>query len=240
MSTPASIRFWNPGAQYPGQIASRYGSTGTETIGGGHKIAVFDDPVKGAAAQFGLLGSDGYIGRPIGTAIGKWSGGNNVDAYLGQIRAAGIDPNTPLTREFLSGPQGITLARTMAQHEAGQPYPMTDAQWRTAQETAFGPAGPTDPGYVPPSYDPAAPSVANGNAPAVPQSPGSGGTLEDIIASLGGTGQANDGPTGGDALAGLMKSLGESDMAPMEFARPRPVDVSHLRQAILRRARGLG
>lgn len=232
MSTPASIRFWNPGAQYPGPIASRFGSTGAATIGGGHKIAVFDDPVKGAAAQFGLLGSEGYIGRPIGAAISKWSGGNSVDAYLGQLKAAGIDPNAPLTQELLSSPQGITLARAMAQHEAGQPYPLSDEQWRAAQSMAFGESGPTDPGYVPPDYDPAAPSVANGNA-----APATDGKLDDMIASLFG----NDGgqaPAQKSGAEQALEALG--DLPPAQFAqitgKPKPVDVSHLREAILRRA----
>ena len=61
---PASIRYNNPGAQYPGPSARRFGSVGTEIIGGGHKIAVFDDPVKGAAAQFDLL-NRGYAGMTL-------------------------------------------------------------------------------------------------------------------------------------------------------------------------------
>ena len=65
---PASLRYNNPGAQYPGPSARRFGSVGTETIGGGHKIAVFDDPVNGAAAQFDLL-LRSYAGLPSSPAL---------------------------------------------------------------------------------------------------------------------------------------------------------------------------
>ena len=50
-STPASICYNNPGAMYPGPSATRFGSTGFEVIGGGHRIATFDNPVNGAAAE---------------------------------------------------------------------------------------------------------------------------------------------------------------------------------------------
>jgi hypothetical protein len=60
---PASIRYNNPGAQYPGASASAFGSTGFGIIGGGHKIARFDDPESGAAAQFDLLNRR-YAGMP--------------------------------------------------------------------------------------------------------------------------------------------------------------------------------
>lgn len=53
---PASIRNNNPGAMYPGPSAKKFGSKRFETLkshDGTHKIACFDDPVHGAAAQFG-------------------------------------------------------------------------------------------------------------------------------------------------------------------------------------------
>lgn len=43
--TSASIRYNNPGAMWPGPSSQRFGANGYETIGGGNKIAVFDDPV---------------------------------------------------------------------------------------------------------------------------------------------------------------------------------------------------
>jgi len=52
---PASIRYNNPGAQYPSARAAAFGQTGYGIIGGGHKIARFPSPVNGAAANFDLL-----------------------------------------------------------------------------------------------------------------------------------------------------------------------------------------
>lgn len=134
---PASLRYNNPGAMYPGPSSRKFGSTATETIGGGHKIAVFDDPVKGAAAQFDLL-SRAYAGLPLSQAIAKWSGGNSSPAYTAQIaKVLGIDPNTVLSAEFLADPaKAVPLARTMAQWEAGRPYPLTDEQWAAAHSMA--------------------------------------------------------------------------------------------------------
>lgn len=142
---PASIRYNNPGAQYPGPSANTFGSTGTQTIGGGHKIATFASPEEGAAAQFDLLNRN-YTGRTVADAVTKWSGGNNVPAYLASVEKAGIPRNTVITPEFLRSPQGIQFAQAMAQHEAGRPYPMTPQQWQAAQSRAFAdPAGqPTD------------------------------------------------------------------------------------------------
>lgn len=136
---PASIRYNNPGAQYPGPSAKRFGSTGTEIIGGGHKIAVFDDPVKGAAAQFDLL-SRAYAGMSLQDAIRKWSGGNSSDAYAQHIsRATGIPLDGLLTRELLSDPtKAIPLAKTAADWEAGGNYPMSGEQWSQAFQMAQG------------------------------------------------------------------------------------------------------
>lgn len=136
---PASIRYNNPGAQYPGPSARRFGSIGTETIGGGHKIAVFPDAVSGAAAQFDLF-ANRYTGIPLRSAIRKWSGGNSPGTYLKVIeRETGLKPNTVLTREHLQDPKiAIPLAKAMSVQEAGRPYPMPDAAWQAAHAKAFG------------------------------------------------------------------------------------------------------
>lgn len=142
---PASVRYNNPGAQYPGKSASTYGSTGYGVIGGGHKIAQFPDAESGASAHFDLL-NRGYTGRSVKDAIAKWSGGNSPDAYVNHIyNQTGISPDTVITPEFLRDPKtGIPFARAMAQWEAGKPYPMTDAQWATAHSRAFGPTSPNE------------------------------------------------------------------------------------------------
>jgi hypothetical protein len=137
--TAASVRYNNPGAQYPGRIANMFGSTGTETIGGGHKIAVFDDPVNGAAAQFYLLmSSSNYAGKSLSSAISTWSGGNNVQTYLNVIqRESGLTGSTMLDQAFLNDPNKmISLAKAMAVQESGGKYPMTDAQWQAGYDLA--------------------------------------------------------------------------------------------------------
>lgn len=135
--TPASIRYNNPGAQYPGPTAKQFGSTDFGIIGGGHKIARFNTPEEGAAAQFGLL-SRVYAGMPLSAAITKWSDGNSSPQYVASVaRATGLSPDTPITPALLQSPQGVSLAKAMARQEAGRDFPMTDEQWMRAQGLAF-------------------------------------------------------------------------------------------------------
>lgn len=146
---PASIRNKNPGAQYPGKTARRFGALRTNTIGGGHLIAEFPDHVSGGAALFALL-AQGYAGLTLRAAITKWSGGNHVSAYLETIkRRTGLPPDHTLSHEFLRDPdQAIPLAQAMAAHEAGQDYPMTDAEWLRAHTLAFGATAETVPPWL--------------------------------------------------------------------------------------------
>lgn len=136
---PASVRYNNPGAMYPGPSSKKYGAVETKVIGGGHKIAVFPDAVSGAAAQFDLL-SDKYTGRTLEDAISKWSGGNSVGTYLKVIeRETGLTPDTTLTKEMVADPRiAIPIAKAMAVQEAGKAYPMDDAQWAAAHQRFAG------------------------------------------------------------------------------------------------------
>lgn len=138
---PASIRNNNPGAMWPGPVASQAGATGFEQLhdSQGNKIATFDDPVKGAAAQFQLLAKN-YAGLPLNKAIARWSGGNSSSDYANSVaKAIGVDPNAPLTVNLLSNPDtAIPLAKAMAKYEAGKPFPLTDDQWRQAHQSVFG------------------------------------------------------------------------------------------------------
>jgi len=135
---PASIRNNNPGAQWPGPVASQFGSVGAEDLKGGNKIAAFDSPVKGGAAHFALLAQK-YNGMPLAAAINKWSGGNSSAPYAQFVAGrTGLDPRTPITHELLQSPKGIQLAKAMADWEAGGRYPMTDQQWNEAHRLAFG------------------------------------------------------------------------------------------------------
>lgn len=135
---PASVRYNNPGAQYPGPSARKHGTIGTKTIGGGHLIAVFDDAIDGAAALFDLM-DRGYTGRTVRAAIAKWSGGNHVSSYLAVLERRGqIDPDTMITKAKLRDPEwGVRFAKAMAWHEAGEDYPLSDDDWRRAHAQAF-------------------------------------------------------------------------------------------------------
>lgn len=133
-SAPASIRHNNPGAMWPGPSAQKFGAVGSETLkdGQGNKIATFPTPEAGGAAQFDLLGRS-YKGMTVKSAIAKWSGGNNVDSYLGSLKQSGIDPNTVINDDTLHDASFmIPFAKGMAKHEAGKDFPMTDDQWNSA------------------------------------------------------------------------------------------------------------
>jgi len=137
-SQPASIRSNNPGAMYAGSSSKKFGATREDTIGGGHKIAVFPDAESGAAAQFDLL-DRGYTGMTVASAIKKWSGGNHVESYLSVIeKSTGLTSDTKLTKEMLRDPEiAIPLAKAMARHEAGKDFPLDEDGWNTAHQRAF-------------------------------------------------------------------------------------------------------
>lgn len=172
----AAIRFNNPGAMYPGPSSRRYGSTGHEIIAGGHKIATFDDPVQGGAAQFHLLAnSPDYIGRPVRDVIRTWSGGNNSDAYTKFVSdRTGLSPDAVLTPEMMANPSvAIPFAAAKARWETGKDYPMTDAQWREAHRLGLGSRMSSEDGAYHPAYPPWEVSGAD-SARSTP----SGGTAE--------------------------------------------------------------
>lgn len=141
-SVPASIRNANPGAMYPGKSAKKFGSRSYEVLrskDGEHLIATFPSPVQGAAAQFDLLGSKAYVGMTVRDAITKWCGGYYVSTYLTVLQQeTGVHAETKLTRDMVMDPRiAIPLCKAMALQEAGQPFPMSDAEWATAHALAF-------------------------------------------------------------------------------------------------------
>jgi hypothetical protein len=139
---PAAIRYKNPGAQWPGPRATKWGSTHYVTLndGQGNKIAVFPTFVQGAAAQFDLWASN-YTGMTLKAAIAKWSGHNSPAQYVAFLeKNTGISINTKVTRALLASPAGWKLLKAQSRWEAGQPIPMTDAEWQLAQAKLFGPA----------------------------------------------------------------------------------------------------
>jgi len=139
---PAAIRYKNPGAMWPGPRATKWGSTSFVTLndGQGNKIAVFPSFVQGAAAQFDLWASN-YTGMTLKAAIDKWSGHNSSKEYVAFLeKNTGINVNTKVTRALLASPAGWKLLKAQSRWEAGQPIPMTDAEWQLAQTKVFGPA----------------------------------------------------------------------------------------------------
>jgi len=136
-SIPASIRFNNPGAQYPAEWAKAFSMDGYGIIGGGHLIAHFPDAVAGAAANMFLL-KKSYAGMTIGAAGTKWTGGNSSGG-------PGYAPNKLLTQEILNDPSFmIPFMKAIAEREAGRKSPLTDDQWTRAfkayQTGKFSPA----------------------------------------------------------------------------------------------------
>jgi hypothetical protein len=164
-TVPAAIQFMNPGAMWPGAIATKWGSTkwqyladGTGQGGGGkgNKIAIFDNWVDGIAAQMDLWRtSKNYRGKTLKAAIAIWSGGNNVPSYLTYLKARvpGLTDNTVMDDVFWRGPMAIPFLKAQAGHEAGKPIPASQADYIEAQRRVMAeqatadmvPAVPTKP-----------------------------------------------------------------------------------------------
>lgn len=146
---PAAIRHKNPGAMWPGAIATKWGSkkwvylndgTGQGGNGKGNKIATFDNWVDGICAQLDLWRtSKNYKNKRFADAIRIWSGGNNVLAYLRYVKARipGMDENTIMDDAFWKGPLGLKFLQVQAGHEAGKPIPAPAGDWAEAQRRVF-------------------------------------------------------------------------------------------------------
>lgn len=96
------------------------------------------DPVKNEASRFALLAQK-YSGKPLGVAVSDWKKGEGGAPYEQFITGrTGLDPSTPITPELLKSPQGIALAKAMADWDAGGRAPITGQQMLQAQQMAFG------------------------------------------------------------------------------------------------------
>lgn len=143
---PASIRYNNPGAMWGGSaLAKKWGATKTvglnDGLGQGNNIAVFPTKVRGAAAQFDLWHTSGYYhNKTLLAAITKWSGGNWVPSYTKFLRdrVPGLTNSTVMSDAYMASEDGIKFVKAQAWHEAGKPYPMSDAEWREAQKLVHG------------------------------------------------------------------------------------------------------
>lgn len=149
---PASIRYNNPGAMWGGNFVSRkWGEMSNVELNDGkgqnNHIAGFPTPIQGACAQIDLWRTPRYHDKPFSEAIKIWSGGNSVDQYIHFVtsRVLGMTPETPITDDFLASDMGIAFLKAQAWHEAGQPYPMNDNQWREAQSRVFQKTFPKQP-----------------------------------------------------------------------------------------------
>lgn len=169
---PASLRYNNPGAQWPGPSARKFGSVGYVTLndGQGNKIAIFDTFEQGAAAQFDLLYRK-YAGKPLTRLLTIWSGGNHSAAYTRSVAGEmGIRPDAIITREMLKDPKiAVPLARAMARVESGRNHPAPISAWQAAHRMALGGPQPTTAAAPVPTAE--APPV--GDQPAQPYGPDS-------------------------------------------------------------------
>jgi len=155
---PASIRYKNPGAMWPGATATKWGSkkwiylndgTGQGGDGHGNKIAIFDNWVDGICAQLDLWRtSPKYKNKRFADAIAVWSGGNNTPSYIAYVKARvpGMDENTIMNDAFWKSPNGIKFLKAQSGHEAGKAIPAPDADWIEAQKRVF--AGTVKPPIV--------------------------------------------------------------------------------------------
>jgi hypothetical protein len=126
---------------WPGPSSVKFNAVSEEKLNDqqGNHIAIFQNDIDGAAAQFDLL-QRAYVGRTIRDALDTWGGGNGLDSYCEQIeRDTGLGEFDRLTAAYLRDPKtGVLFCKSMAKHEAGMPYPMSDADWRVAQKMALG------------------------------------------------------------------------------------------------------
>lgn len=143
---PASIRYNNPGAQWPGPVAKEFGSTRSHHISGGNLIAEFPSQQHGAAAHLALLDRR-YTGMTLTDAIRKWTGGtSDPSGYISSVsKATGIKPSEKITRDIFAKPEtAIPFARAMAGEEAGTSSPITGDDWLAGYNMAFpNSSGPT-------------------------------------------------------------------------------------------------
>ncbi len=193
---PASIRYKNPGAMWPGARATKWGSTSYVTLndGQGNKIAVFPTFVQGAAAQFDLWATKYTTGETLKQLIDRWSGHNSPAAYVNYLEAqTGISINTVMSRAILASPAGWKLMKAQSRWEASQPIPMSDDEWQQAQKMVF--AGAATPSVPAPSpVDPTKTILRKGDR---------GEVVKKLQTALGFAGSDADGDFGINTLIAL-------------------------------------
>jgi hypothetical protein len=130
----ANVRSNNPGAAFPGEIARRFETTGTESLlGGKYKIAQFPSPVHGAAANMFLLANQRdrsgnllYVGKTVKEATRIWSGSLRE-------KTEGYSSDQIITPEMARDPAfAIPFMKAISRAEAVGNFPMDQAQWDQA------------------------------------------------------------------------------------------------------------
>jgi hypothetical protein len=126
LARAAAVRTNNPGAQWPNDIAARYGATGYEQLSDGNKIARFPTPMHGAAANMALIDRS-YVGMTIADAEKKWSGGHRSGL-------AGFDGSRVITKAMTHDPSFmIPFMKATANAEAPHgAVALSDSQWASA------------------------------------------------------------------------------------------------------------
>ncbi|XUM19736.1 hypothetical protein ACRAVF_18905 [Bradyrhizobium oligotrophicum S58] len=146
MREPASIRYKNPGAMWGNnRIAQKWGAAPKAVVledgkGQGNNIAVFPTYIQGICAQLDLWrSSPHYRNKTFQDAITIWSGHNEVPSYIAfcKKRVPGLTESTVMNDEFWRSPSGIAFLKAQAWHEAGKPYPASEADWVEAQRRVF-------------------------------------------------------------------------------------------------------
>jgi hypothetical protein len=212
LRVPASIRYNNPGAQWPSAESKRFGETDSGVIGGGNKIAGFPTPVHGLASNMALL-QDKYVGMTVGAAIKKWSGG-------GRGSVPGFDSNQTITPEMARDPKFLHPFFTqMADAESGRKGTISSEQIDQAiemnkagsaaayeqqhpefvqQYRGKGAASATAATPVPPGWHPTAMGTPTGGAIGAPQADSSSaGVPHNVLAAA----EQVAVQTGGDSAA---------------------------------------
>lgn len=192
---PAAIRYKNPGAMWPGRVATKWGSTDWITLndGQGNKIAIFPTFVQGAAAQFDLWATRYTTGETLKQLIDRWSGRNSPVEYVRFLEAqTGISINTVVTRALLASQSGWRLLKAQSRWEAGRPIPMSDDDWQQAQKMVF--AGATTTAPTTAAVDPTKEILRKGDR---------GEVVKKLQTALGFTGRDVDGDFGINTLIAL-------------------------------------
>ena len=154
---PASIRYNNPGAQYPSRELNVLAWRDMASLAVGTRLQNFPHPKLELHRIFDLL-SRRYTGMQRLVPLAKnWTGGYGLGV-------PGYDPNAIITKEMMNDPKfAIPFLRSIAGREAGRKSPLTQEQWERAhrmfREGGIKPTAPATTGTTAPATWPGATPV---------------------------------------------------------------------------------